>query len=699
MSSILRWIVAATLVIGSLIVLSALVDGELGYTRGHGLLSLVVIVLGGTFIVGDLTFPVGRKQQRLGWVGVGATAVAVVISFLLIWSDLITHRYLWKAWWFSAAISVNIAHVLAILRARTTPKVLLVVRNATLVTASLFAAILVGMTFRHNVLSMPGGILSLCLYVFGAAQILGSVILWIWARPAPGTRRLPVKVLRVAWRVALPVLVLAGGFYFGRITSPPAGMLDYATGLLARLPPETIDEHIDKDLSRLHVVVEGIEGLREKSRKMYENIVERRKNDPSMRLTAKEQDEIQRLFVTYLSYRAVLLRMVAYYQGFEGASDPQQRARCFLLGYTAGTTIFSASLSLVEKYRDDDLVRKKLNEAELKWSIPEGMFKKIVVSVASKQNSELFEEMAAYFDEHEDRWDACDLEPRELEFLQGTIKDSVTTIRNNPLYGRSLWMQITLARVKRDAYTPVLAVQTLVSTWIGDTRLLSRPPCISAEQVEEMRAQLEPGDIILERRNWFLSNAFLPGFWPHAALYVGTHDDLKELGIAEKPEVLKRLKEYLIPAHDGEHKVVIESISEGVSFTSLSEATRADYIAILRPRLTKEEKAKAIVNAFSHQGKPYDFEFSFDTKDKLVCTELVWRSYSETIDFPLEVMMGVRTMPAVKIAKKYGDERGTPQQQLEFILFLDTPEGSREATFSDEEAFVESAERPKAFNE
>ena len=70
-------------------------------------------------------------------------------------------------------------------------------------------------------------------------------------------------------------------------------------------------------------------------------------------------------------------------------------------------------------------------------------------------------------------------------------------------------------------------------------------------------------------------------------------------------------------------------------------------------------KAQAIWNAFSHQGKPYDFEFDFTTEDKLVCTELVYRSYAETIDFHPEVIMGRTTLPAVKIAKKYGDERDT----------------------------------------
>ena len=57
MTSILRWIVAAALVIGSLIILLALIDGELGYTRARGLVSLAVIVFGGSLVVVDLSFP------------------------------------------------------------------------------------------------------------------------------------------------------------------------------------------------------------------------------------------------------------------------------------------------------------------------------------------------------------------------------------------------------------------------------------------------------------------------------------------------------------------------------------------------------------------------------------------------------------------------------------------------------------------
>src|SRR5687768_12639015 len=123
-----------------------------------------------------------------------------------------------------------------------------------------------------------------------------------------------------------------------------------------------------------------------------------------------------------------------------------------------------------------------------------------------------------------------------------------------------------------------------------------------------MRGKLQPGDIFLERRNWFASNAFLPGFWPHAALYIGRIHDLERLGLVRRdergmwtsddPNIRDRLDEFLKPAHDGGPHSVIESVSEGVIFNSIEESMHADYVAVLRPRLTDQQKAQAIARAF-----------------------------------------------------------------------------------------------------
>ena len=139
---------------------------------------------------------------------------------------------------------------------------------------------------------------------------------------------------------------------------------------------------------------------------------------------------------------------------------------------------------------------------------------------------------------------------------------------------------------------------------------------------------LQPGDILLERRNWYVSNAFLPGYWPHAALYVGTTDDLKRLGLDRDPRVQAFWEAYSATDPDGHQHVIIEALSEGVVFGSLEHSIGgADSAAVLRPNLSPEEIKEAIARAFSHAAKPYDFEFDFTSRDKLVCTEVVFRAY------------------------------------------------------------------------
>lgn len=250
-------------------------------------------------------------------------------------------------------------------------------------------------------------------------------------------------------------------------------------------------------------------------------------------------------------------------------------------------------------------------------------------------------------------------------------------------------------RVEKDIYEG----QSKIATWLGDTRLVSRPPFISPEQIRVVSERIEPGDIILERRNWYLSNPWLPGFWPHSAMYVGTADDLRKLGIADHPSVRKHFETFTKPDKYGHYYRVIEAVSEGVVLSTLEHSAHADYVAVLRPRVTVEGKARAITRAFEHLGKPYDFNFDFDDTGKLVCTQLVYLSYEGMLRFELKRIMGRRTLPANEIAIKYVNERGGVDRQLDFVLFLDVDPAAGGARFVDEGVFCHSVDRPRALVE
>ncbi len=273
--------------------------------------------------------------------------------------------------------------------------------------------------------------------------------------------------------------------------------------------------------------------------------------------------------------------------------------------------------------------------------------------------------------------------------------------------------------IKRQTRRRWYPAQKSVAQWMGDTRLRRIGTYLVDEDLRrEIEQKLKPGDIMLSRKNWYLSNVGLPGFWPHAILYIGGPDKLKTF--FDTPEVrawiatLSGKNESLVSylerhwprrfaryasGDGGEAFVVIEAVSEGVILNTLSHAA-GDYLAALRPRLSKVAKAMAVVEAFEHLGKPYDFDFDFATDHALVCTELVWRSYRPAhekpgIEFILTEMMGRKTMPANEIAALFAAERGQPEPQLDFVYFLDANEKDRRAFASTEEAFAESHRRTK----
>jgi hypothetical protein len=258
-------------------------------------------------------------------------------------------------------------------------------------------------------------------------------------------------------------------------------------------------------------------------------------------------------------------------------------------------------------------------------------------------------------------------------------------------------------------------LQKNMAEWAGDTRV-ARPDrrLISDAQLAELKAKLEPGDIILERRNWYLSNIGLPGFWPHAALYVGSQKQILSAlgGDADVKQAMGSLNEHFAKHypkawaslaerdHGGHEHCVIEAVSEGVSSASIEHSCAADYVAVLRPRVKPLLRARAIERALVYWGRPYDFNFDFATDDQVVCSELVMKAYESSSDgpglaVPYVELVGRRAVPPTEIVKSFRDNLNRPEQQLDFVYFLEGREGERKAVVADATALAQTCDRPK----
>jgi hypothetical protein len=491
------------------------------------------------------------------------------------------------------------------------------------------------------------------------------------------------------------------GWYIGGAGQEPPGPFESTPYALNLIAPEELHAQTRADLERLKGLVAGLDDLTRKVGLLHAEMVARRKAENREFYLPEEDDRIRWQFVSYLSLRSGLLRLVATHAGFESVKSSEDRACCFMLGYAAAVAAFEKALLLLKGFGGDPLVARKLNEREPLWGLDAGTFDQIRAAASNTRSLEKFEELGAFYEEHREEWRGLKAwSEADFAWLDDRIVRGRQYVKANGLSRPKVWLESLTRRIKEDAYRPIYSAQSTISTVIGDFRVVQDPPLISIEQIEkEIGPKLRPGDIFLERRNWFMSNAFLPGFWPHSALYVGTIEDLRRLGIADHPEVRKRHAEYLRKAPDGRSHTVLEAVSEGVVFNSITESMHADFVAVLRPRLTEAQAAQAIVKAFSHHGKPYDFEFDFFTSDKLVCTELLYRSYEGLIHFDLVRVMGRDTLPALEIARKFSREKGTEQRQFDLVLFFEGDAASKCARLAGDEAFCSTINREGAFGD
>jgi hypothetical protein len=83
-----------------------------------------------------------------------------------------------------------------------------------------------------------------------------------------------------------------------------------------------------------------------------------------------------------------------------------------------------------------------------------------------------------------------------------------------------------------------------------------------------------------------------------------------------------------------------------------------------------------------------------------VCSELVVKAYDSSPSLPgLKVpyveLLGRRAVPPTEIARHFRDHLGKPEQQLDFVYFLEGREGEHQAVVADAAALATTCDRPK----
>ncbi len=466
-----------------------------------------------------------------------------------------------------------------------------------------------------------------------------------------------------------------------------------------------IEEQIEDDITWLMVSMNGLD----RSLEDMKNNGELFKKETST-LSIDEKAKILDMWAVYIDHGIQLERLRETHSQFYQISyieRPELNARSFLIAYSALLKNLNNAVELHKLIGRNPFMKTLLNEEHKDLGIPAGSYLYIEESL-SRPSTFIRLNVA--------RGNLWFLEKSgqlmgEDQHLVDFVREEFLGVYSGFLTKPDYLSDAAFSTLEHKTFTFWFPIQKEVAKSMSLIRITNRDYFVSEKQTIEANELMNPGDIIVARKNWFLSNAGLPGFWPHAALYTGNLSEMDEY--FGRSEVLNglRVSEYLKENnfelyedylnHAGkDNGRILEAVKDGIVLHSLQKAAEVDYLGVVRPRLSKDDKLIALKKAFGYYGVPYDFDFDFVTDNKLVCSELIYKSYEshagyEGLNFTIDLTAGRWVVSPNAMVEQFDAAYDNEDRQLDFVLFLDGLGGKNKAYFADIDDFRESWMRPK----
>jgi hypothetical protein len=344
--------------------------------------------------------------------------------------------------------------------------------------------------------------------------------------------------------------------------------------------------------------------------------------------TPDEDEQIRTRYGQYLTARMALLSTLQQIETMLLGLKRQwaDHLPYFATAFAAASLMVRGSSFIVELARSRPVVWKKLDEPEQRFGLPRSTFTALHKAATDRKRKRQFLDAQAFYRSHREEI----LSLGQQEPFTGLIEILLREETHWDQMPRSIWRNrmgyrwFSFLRSHRSGYRRVMFH---LFRWSGSAIAELRQPGvkpsgapkrISAQQRESLIEFCRPGDVFITRHDDAMSNLFLPGYWPHAALYLGPRAELETITGLLAPSTRARY-------HDNIH--FLEAKKDGVRLRSAAETLHLDSCLVFRPPLSQEKLADALTRALTHEGKLYDFLFDFRTADRLACTEVIYRVY------------------------------------------------------------------------
>jgi len=333
---------------------------------------------------------------------------------------------------------------------------------------------------------------------------------------------------------------------------------------------------------------------------------------------------------------------------------PELRLKALMLSLGAALTLYDNYLLGVLHFEQDDRLRRVLNDPDMGFGLVANKLAEATLAANSievrhraRRAIDFYEnEKSIFSGAHEDSDEA---------YLMQLIESSpsynyVKKIRVGEIAGNKFqaFERIAIDSTAEGAATGMDLLSGLFGNSIGLYESRKGKLYGDKAALEQIRAQLQPLDILLEKTPFRLTDKLIPGHFGHVAIWTGSQAELIDAGVWDELIVNQYADEI-----DSEHRI-IEALRSGVQLSRLEEFLNVDDLVILRPLFNEDthdaDAQEALLMAFRQVGKKYDFNFDVNTTDKIVCSELAYISFP-AFDWPTDEVLGRHSISPDNVAQ------------------------------------------------
>lgn len=379
------------------------------------------------------------------------------------------------------------------------------------------------------------------------------------------------------------------------------------------------------------------------------------------------------------------------------SEDSRSKFKNVLLIYASTIAIRKNSVLLAKVIDKNKYLEPMLNESRPEYNVNKKQYyymtqeiTEIAYMISLFKNKHYFNFMVNYYEAY--GYKREESEKCLLDYASHNYLNFLKLFRNH----KGIFLNNVIDFFGKNAFDFWFPVQKWLAVSITGVDYSRRAEkYVSSEDICTIKKDLLPGDILLKRDNFQLTNMMMTGFWTHSGIYLGTFDELdvyfEDMPLGQCSCVSEYVKVVYPKVYESVcHKTksgcgyIIEVLAPGVVINPLESIAKVDYFSALRPKLSKEDKLKALFTAFESLGKPYDYNFDIMTDSALFCSELIYKAYlcssnKQGVTFDLEPKAGRLLISPNSIIKKFDMEFNSKNSEFDFVLFYEGSEREKKA--------------------